>query len=75
MDLKSIIILSEISQRKTSALSFDIHMESKTENKWTNQTKEKETQRCGEQTSGFQRGGGEGGQNTWRELKGTNFDL
>ena len=26
-------MLSEISQRKTSALSFDLHVESKTENK------------------------------------------
>ena len=33
MDLESIVILSEISQRKTSALSFDLHVESKTENK------------------------------------------
>ena len=48
MDLENIIILSEISQRKTSALSFDLHVESKTENKCTDQTKEKETQRCGE---------------------------
>ena len=32
MDLESIIILSEISQRKTSALSFDLHVKSKTEN-------------------------------------------
>lgn len=32
MGLESIIILSEISQRKTSALSFDLRVKSKTEN-------------------------------------------
>ena len=51
-------------------------MEYGKQNKWTNTTKQKQTQRHREQTGGFQRGGVVGDEwNRWGRLRGTNFQL
>ena len=53
MDLEG-IMLSEISQRNTNTVCFHLHVESKTKNKKMNETKQKQTHRYKEQTSGYQ---------------------
>ena len=73
MDLEG-IMLSEVSQWKTNTKWFHLYMEYEKQNKWTNITKQKQTQRHREQTGGFQRGGVGGDEwNRWERLRGTNF--
>ena len=55
MDLEG-IMLSETSLSKTNTVWFDLYVESKRENKWTNKTEA--THRYREQTDVYQRGGG-----------------
>ena len=73
MDLQG-IMLSEISQRKTNTLCYHLYVESK-KNK-TNECNKTKTDRCREQTSGYQWGEGrEEGQDRGRGLRGTNYYL
>ena len=68
MDLKG-IMLSEVSQRKTST-SYHLYVESKKYNKQMNITKQKQTHRYREQTSGYQWGKG---QDKGRGLRGISY--
>ena len=54
-----IIILSEVSQRKTSTIWYHLYVESKVWHKWTF-LKKKQTHRCREETYGCQGGVGVG---------------
>lgn len=65
MDLKN-IILRERSQRKTITIWFHLYMKSKKRNKHSKTETNSEIQNTG---------GLESGQNMWRELRGTDFQL
>ena len=56
-------------QRKINTVRFQLHMESKNKNK---QTKEKQTHKYWEQTSGYRGEKGGGGHHRWRGSRGTN---
>ena len=57
MDLKD-IMLNELSQTKTNTIWYHLYVESKKYTKLVNKTKKQQTCRYGEQTSGYQWGGG-----------------
>ena len=72
MDLEG-IMLSEISQMEKDKYCMNhLYVKSKKYNKWTNITKQKQTHRYREQTSGHQWGGGQG-QNGSGGVGGTNY--
>ena len=67
-------MLGEISQKKRNTVCFDLYVESKKWNKWMNITKEKQTYRYREQTSGYRRGDETGEeQGKYMEWRGTNY--
>ena len=59
MDLE-VIILSEVSQRKTNIIWYHLHVESKKMTQMNLFTKRKQTHRHRKQTYGYQRGKGGG---------------
>ena len=67
------IIFSEIGQRKANSICYFSHVESKI-NKWMNITKQKQTHRYTEETSGYQVGdGSRDGSVKGSRIIGTNY--
>ena len=52
--LEGIIMLHEITQRKTNTVCFPLYVESTKQNQYMNITEEKQTYKYREQTSGYQ---------------------
>ena len=54
MDLEGIMLMTEISQKKTDTVQYHLHVESKKYKKWVNITKKKQTYGSKEQASAYQ---------------------